>query len=265
MNSVVLALLLSAVAGLSTGLGSLITLFTKKMNKDFLAVSLGFSAGIMIYVSLIELVPEAQRVLSKGMGNKIGEIIAIIAFFSGMVLAGIIDRILPEEKNPHDIKQLEINEVTNITEKKLMRVGIITAIAIAIHNFPEGIATFIAVLHDSTVALPIVLAIAMHNIPEGISVAVPIYYASGSKRKAILYSFLSGLAEPLGALISYLILMPFLNESIYGILFAIVAGIMIFISFDELLPSAREFGEHHLSIYGMFGGMLVMALCLIFI
>ena len=144
-----------------------------------------------------------------------------------------------------------------------MRTGIITAAAITIHNFPEGIATFISVIHDPAVALPIVLAIALHNIPEGISVAVPIYYATGDRRKAILYSFASGLAEPLGAVAAYFILVPFLNENIYGALFAMIAGIMVFISFDELLPSAREYGEHHLSIYGMVAGMMVMAISLI--
>jgi len=257
-----LAFLLSALAGLLTGIGSLITLFTKKTNKSFLAICLGFSVGVMVYVSLVELLPVAQLAISAELGKETGDVVATFSFFAGMAVASIIDRILPEDKNPHEIKQLEEKEVIENTEKKLMRTGLITATAIAIHNFPEGIATFVSVLHDSTVALPIVLAIALHNIPEGISVSIPIYYATGSKKKAVLYSFASGLAELLGAVISYLVLKPFLSELVYGVLFALVAGIMVFISFDELLPSAREYGDHHLSIYGMIAGMLIMAISL---
>lgn len=144
-----------------------------------------------------------------------------------------------------------------------MRTGVFTAVTIAVHNFPEGLATFISAMQDLSVALPVVAAIAIHNIPEGIAVSVPIYYASGSKKKAFMYSFLSGLAEPLGAIVGYLLLMPFMNDLVFGILFAAVAGIMVFISMDELLPAAREYGEHHLSMYGLVGGMIVMAVSLL--
>ena len=145
----------------------------------------------------------------------------------------------------------------------LMRVGLLTALAIAIHNFPEGLATFVSALQSPSVAIPIVAAIAIHNIPEGIAVSVPIYQATGSRRKAFCYSFLSGLAEPLGALLGWLVLRPFMNDTVLGILFAGVAGIMVFISFDELLPAAREYGEHHLSLYGLIAGMAVMAVSLL--
>ena len=144
-----------------------------------------------------------------------------------------------------------------------MRMGAITAVAIGIHNFPEGLATFVSALQEPSVAIPIVTAIALHNIPEGIAVSVPIYHATGSKIKAFKYSFLSGLAEPVGAIIGWLILMPIMNDVVFGIIFAGVAGIMVFISFDELLPSAREYGEHHLSIYGLISGMAVMAVSLL--
>jgi len=263
MNNVLLAFLLSLLAGLSTGIGSLITLFTKKANTNFLAVSLGFSAGVMVYVALVGLLHEAQGLLAFTMGNKIGEITAVLSFFAGMALTGIIDKILPGDKNPHEIKHFEALGVPNLNGKKLMRIGTVTAVAITIHNFPEGMATFVSVLYDPAIALPIVLAIALHNIPEGISVAVPIYYATGNKKKALLYSFASGLAEPLGAVIGYFILMPFLNDIVFGVLFAVVAGIMVFISFDKLLPAAREYGEHHLSIYGTVVGIIVMAISLI--
>ena len=143
-----------------------------------------------------------------------------------------------------------------------MRTGVFTALAIAIHNFPEGLATFVSALQSPEVAIPIVIAIAVHNIPEGIAVSVPVYYATGNKKRAFFLSFASGLSEPVGALIGYLILMPFMSDVVYGVLFAAVAGIMVFISLDELLPSAREYGEHHLSIYGLVAGMAVMALSL---
>jgi len=263
MSDVAFAFLLSLIAGLSTGIGGFITLFAKKTNTNFLAVSLGFSAGVMVYVSLVELLPESQSLLSEAIGGKAGGAMAVISFFVGMIIAGVIDRILPEEDNPHDLKSHDGSGNPIAPEKKLMRTGIITAIAITIHNFPEGIATFISAMYDPALALPIALAIALHNIPEGISVAVPIYYATSDKVKAVLYSFASGLTEPLGALIGYFILMPFMNEVVYGVLFSMVAGIMVFISFDELLPAAREYGEHHLSIYGMVTGMIAMAVSLV--
>ena len=146
---------------------------------------------------------------------------------------------------------------------QLMRLGIFTALAIAIHNFPEGIATFVSAFQDPGVAIPIVAAIAIHNIPEGIAVSVPIYQATGSRKKAFFYSFLSGLAEPVGALLGWLVLIPIMSDMVYGILFAGVAGIMVFISVDELLPASREYGEHHLSIYGLIAGMMVMAISLL--
>lgn len=254
------ALLLTLIAGLCTGIGSCIAFFTKKSNKTFLSVSLGFSAGVMIYVSIIEIFGEAQKYLIHELGEMKGSWLTVISFFGGMLIIAIIDKLVPEEENPHEIRKFE----SVVTEDyKLKRMGIFTAIAIAIHNFPEGIATFVSALQDPNIAIPVVFAIAIHNIPEGIAVSVPVYHATGSKLKAFKYSFLSGLAEPLGAVITWMVLMPFMNNLIFGIIFAAVAGIMVFISFDELLPAAREYGEHHLSIYGLISGMIVMALSLL--
>jgi ZIP family zinc transporter len=261
MGNIWLAFGLTCIAGLSTGIGSLIAFFAKKTNTKFLSLSLGFSAGVMIYVSMVEIFPKASETISQTHGEKNGVLFAIIAFFAGMFLIGLIDKLIPSEKNPHEVKFVE-SESEEIKKSKLKRMGALTALAIAIHNFPEGLATFVAALQDTKVAIPIVAAIAIHNIPEGIAVSVPIYYATGSKKKAFLYSFASGLSEPIGALIGFLILMPFMNDTINGILYAAVAGIMVFISIDELLPAAREYGEHHLSIYGMIAGMIVMALSL---
>ncbi len=261
MGNIWLAFGLTLIAGLSTGIGSLIAFFAKKTNTKFLSISLGFSAGVMIYVSMVEIFSKASQMLSDVNGEKKGVLLAIIAFFGGMFLIGIIDKLIPSEKNPHEVKFVEA-ENEEIKRSKLKRMGVLTALAVAIHNFPEGLATFVAALQEPRVAIPIVAAIAIHNIPEGIAVSVPIYYATGSKKKAFLYSFASGLSEPVGALIGYLILMPFMNDTVNGILYASVAGIMVFISIDELLPSAREYGEHHLSIYGMIAGMIIMAMSL---
>lgn len=261
--NILIAFLLTLLAGLSTGVGSLIAFLCKNTNRKFLSVSLGFSAGVMIYVSMIEIFFKAQEALTMEMGVKFGSWATVIAFFGGMFLIAVIDKCIPSSNNPHEIKLIENTEESANKNNNLMRMGILTALAIAIHNFPEGLATFVSALHAPNLAIPIVVAIAIHNIPEGIAVSVPIYQATGSKNKAFFYSFTSGLAEPLGAILGWLVLRPFMSNAVYGFLFAGVAGIMVFISFDELLPAAREYGEHHLSIYGLISGMIVMAISLL--
>lgn len=264
MNSVFTAFLLTLIAGLATGIGSFIAFFAKKTNTRFLCLSLGFSAGVMIYVSMIEIFQQANKSLVLALGEKTGSIVNVIAFFCGIFIIAIIDKLVPSEENPHEIKKIEdINEDKINKNKSLLRTGVFTAIAITIHNFPEGLATFVSALNDVSLAIPITIAIAIHNIPEGISVSVPIYYATGDKKKAFLYSFLSGMSEPLGAIIGYTLLRNIINDITLGILLSSVAGIMVFISLDELLPTARKYGEHHISIYGLIAGMAVMAISLI--
>lgn len=263
MENIVFAFVLTIIAGLSTGIGSCIAFFSKKTNTKSLSISLGFSAGVMIYVSMIEIFVKAKDSLIVPFGDKLGTGITILGFFGGILLIALIDKLIPKESNPHEVKNISQVENLTIAEKRLMRTGIFTALAIGIHNFPEGLATFISALQDPTIAIPIVVAIAIHNIPEGISVSVPIYYATGDKKKAFMYSFVSGLAEPIGALVGYLLLMPIMNDIVFGVLFAGVAGIMVFISLDELLPLSREYGEDHLSIYGLVAGMAVMAVSLL--
>lgn len=262
-DNVWLAFGLTALAGLSTGIGSAIAFFAKKTNTRFLSISLGFSAGVMIYVSMIEIFFKAQVSLQAALGDKQGAIATVLAFFGGMLLIGAIDRLIPKESNPHEVHQMGERPTTQREKKSLMRTGMFTALAIAIHNFPEGLATFVSALQSPSLAIPIVVAIAIHNIPEGIAVSVPIYYATGNKKKAFLYSFASGLSEPIGAMLGYLVLLPFMNDVVYGVLFAGVAGIMVFISLDELLPTARAYGEHHLAMYGLVAGMAVMAVSLL--
>lgn len=263
---------LTLFAGLATGIGSVLAFFTKKTNTSFLSIALGFSAGVMLYVSFIEIFVKAKVELQAELGEVTGMWATVAAFFGGMLLIGVIDRLVPSEENPHEVHKIE--EIDSLEEKmeqetpeqkdkKLLRMGVFTALAIGIHNFPEGLATFTAALTDPNLGFAIAVAIAIHNIPEGIAVAVPIYYATESRGKAFTLSFLSGLAEPVGALIGYLLLMPILTPTVFGIIFASVAGIMVFISLDELLPTAQEYGEHHLSMYGLVLGMAVMALSLL--
>lgn len=276
MGNIMFAFMLTLFAGLSTGVGSLIAFFAKKTNKKFLSISLGFSAGVMIYVSMIEIFVKAQDALTAELGEKPGAVWTVVAFFAGMFFIALIDKLIPSGENPHEPRnviadcegcgdcEICVKEQKAKKEKEqLMRTGVFTALAIAIHNFPEGMATFVSAFQDPSIAIPIVAAIAIHNIPEGIAVSVPIYQATGSKRRAFMYSFLSGFAEPVGALIGWLVLIPIMSDMVYGIIFAGVAGIMVFISIDELLPAAREYGEHHLSVYGMIAGMMIMATSLL--
>jgi ZIP family zinc transporter len=264
---------LTLFAGLATGIGSAIAFFARRTNTGFLSLALGFSAGVMIYVSFVEIIFKARTVLVEDLGNTAGYWVTTAAFFGGILFIAVIDKLIPSVENPHEMHKLEeIEEFDKLGEdaavqlqksKKLMRMGTFTALAIAIHNFPEGLATFTAALSNPSLGIAIAVAIAIHNIPEGIAVSVPVYYATGSKKKAFWLSFLSGLAEPVGAFVGYLILMPFMGPMVFGILFASVAGIMVFISLDELLPAAEEYGEHHLSIYGLIAGMAVMAISLL--
>src|SRR5574344_159970 len=222
-------ILLTLLAGLATGVGSLIAFFSKTTNKSFFAVTLGFSVGV---------------------------------FF-----IAVIDFLIPDNENPHEVKDIEdTNKTTSLEFKKahaLKRMGVTTALVIAIHNFPEGFATFMAGTQDLSVAMSVAIAIAIHNIPEGIAVSVPIYFATGSKKKAFLYSALSGLAEPIGGIIGYLFFSQFFSDTVLNLVFSFVAGIMVFIAIDELLPAAESYGKHHYSIYGFVLGMLFMSISLI--
>ncbi len=264
-KNVAIAFGLTLFAGLATGIGSALAFFAKRTNTKFLSLSLGFSAGVMLYVSMIEIFIKAKDALIEEWGDRTGYWATTLAFFAGIALIGLIDKFIPSFENPHEIH--DTAEMERDPEKldfsKLHRMGMFTALAIAIHNFPEGLATFAGALKDPTLGLAIAIAIAIHNIPEGIAVSVPIYYATGSRRKAFFYSFLSGVSEPVGALIGFFLLWQFMNNITFGLLFAGVAGIMVFISLDELLPSAEKYGEHHLCIYGLIAGMAVMAASLL--
>lgn len=256
------ALLLTIFAGLSTGIGSVMAFISKRFDPKFLAGALGFSAGVMIYVSLVEIFVKAKDALTDLYGLRTGYWYTVIAFFTGIAFIALIDWLVPSHENPHEVSNLE--EPLK-KDSKLMRMGLFSALAIGIHNFPEGLATFIGALQDPALGVSIAIAIAIHNIPEGIAVSVPIYYATKNRKKAFYYSILSGFAEPIGAIIGYFLLIKLFNDAMFGIVFALVAGIMVYISLDELLPTAEEYGEHHVAIIGLIAGMIVMAISLLLI
>ena len=275
MNGVFSALILTLIAGSATGIGGALVLFKKKVSSNFLAGALGLSAGVMIFISLAELFPEAQTMIAQTqMPN--GKALALLAFFVGMGVITLIDFTIPEYENPHEASGLSLDsrsaavgmlEQTG-SEKALHRLGIMSALAIAVHNFPEGIATFIGALNDPEMGAGITFAIAIHNIPEGIAVAIPIFYATRSKGKALLYATLSGLSEPVGALLCWGVAAIFGVELTGGgpafpLVLAAVAGIMIYISLDELLPTAEKYGKHHIAIAGVIGGMAIMGVSLL--
>ena len=278
-NAVLLAFGLTLLAGLATGIGSIIAFCTRSTNTRFLSLALGFSAGVMIYVSFVEILVKAQESLVECLGPAAGSWATAAAFFGGIGLIALIDMLIPGEDNPHEVRMVEEMQLPmsqpcapsagnghseeQADKARLKRMGLFTALAIAIHNFPEGLATFTMALTEPATGLAIAIAVAIHNIPEGIAVAVPIYYATGNRKKALGYSFLSGLSEPVGALVGYFLLRPFFGPQMLGVLFAGVAGIMVFISLDELLPAAERYGEHHLCMYGLVAGMAVMAVSLL--
>ena len=275
MNGIISARILTLIAGAATGIGGALVLFKKKISSDFLAGALGLSAGVMIFISMAEMFPESQEMIA-GTGLTHGEAFVLVAFFVGMGLITLIDFAIPEYENPHEAPGLSLDSKTAAVgvlehtgnEKAMHRLGLLSALAIAVHNFPEGIATFIGALNDPEMGAGITFAIAIHNIPEGIAVARPIYYATKSKGKALLYATLSGMSEVIGALLCLAVTAIFGIELTGGgpafpLVMSAVAGIMIYISLDELLPTAEKYGKHHIAIAGVVGGMAIMGISLL--
>lgn len=261
-TTVLISLSLTVFAGLSTGIGSAMAFFTKKTNTNFLSIALGLSAGVMLYISFVELYAEGEDGFIYYYGDKLGSLYNFLCFMGGILFIAIIDRLVPSSENPHEVHLVEeIN--TDKKKRKLLRTGIVTAIVIGIHNFPEGIATFTAGLTDLSIAIPIAIAVAIHNIPEGIAVSIPIYFATNNKKKAFWLSLSSGIAEPVGGIFGYLLLRNYMNDLVLGATFSFIAGIMVFISLDELLPTAKEYGKPHAAIYGLIAGIAIMAASLI--
>lgn len=266
MEPIVLAFLVTLGAGLATGIGSFLAFSARKTDKKFLSFMLGLSAGVMIYVSLVEIFQKAVDSLAEGFGSyEQGYLYATLGFFGGVIFIYLIDHFLHQEEiNPHEAHETkEMDDPEERQRHALLKMGTFTALAIAIHNFPEGLATFLSTLQDPALGISIAVAVAIHNIPEGIAVSIPIYHATGSRLKAFWYSFASGIVEPIGALVGYFLLMQFINDQVFGVIFAGVAGIMVFIALDELLPAAQKYGHHHHSIVGALIGMMIMATSLV--
>ncbi len=290
-----IALMLSLIAGVGTVAGSVLAFFCPKDDPRTLSLGLGFSAGVMIYISFMELLPDAVKSFEKSFSGY-GDLLAIACFFGGIAATLLIDKLIPADINPHEPKEdldelkicplpahpsfapayhsgISVDQFVATYESGekpsssiiLRRTGLFTAIAIAIHNFPEGFATFASALGDLNLGVAIAIAVAIHNIPEGLAVSLPIYRATGQKRQAFIFSALSGLAEPVGAVVGGLLLLPFLSAGVLAATFAGVAGVMVFISLDELLPSAKTYDKAHDSLYGLVGGMAVMAIGLHFL
>jgi ZIP family zinc transporter len=267
-SSLVLAFLVTLGAGMATALGAAMALFRKKTSRSFLALALGFSAGVMIYVSFIEIVPKSLALLASEQGEALGASWMAGSFLAGLMGMAVLYRLLPELHHPalddnHTTIRIDEDAEAYYSDPLLLKAGVGVALAVTLHNFPEGLATFFLTLNDPQVGVPVALAIAIHNIPEGIAVVIPIYYATRSRAVAFTFGALSGLAEPLGAILGYLFLQPFMTDSLLGVIFAVVAGIMVYISIDGLLPAARQYGSGQLAIYGVIAGMAVMALSLV--
>lgn len=273
--NVLIALAITIGAGLATVIGSLLVIFARHTNTRLLAFGLAFAAGAMVYISLVEIFVKSQLAFAAIHDPRTAYTEATLWFFAGVFLLVVIDRLVP---NPHASIDSEAVEkiaadpdrpVANVTmvhhhqEQALRRVGLMAAIAITGHNLPEGLATFFATLEKPSVGLALAIAIAIHNIPEGVSIAVPVYYATQSKTKAIWATVVSGLAEPFGAIVGYLVLAPFLSEAVFGAVFGILAGAMVFLALDELLPAARRYAHGHETVYGIVIGMGMMAISLV--
>lgn len=252
-KQVLIPLLLSFFAGLSTVIGTFILFFSKEENKNLITFSLSFSAGVMITVSLTDLFISSEQTLTKYKGPINGILISVLFLFLGIFMALLIDKFIPEKPISNNNSYLTSNE-------KLYRVGFVSMIALMIHNFPEGIATFISGYQDTSLGISIAIAIALHNIPEGIAIAMPIYYSTKSKVKAFKYTLYSGLSEPLGALLAFLFLKPYINDVIIAIVFSLVAGIMLYISFGELIPAARQYKNHKTYLVSIFIGIFTIIL-----
>lgn len=254
-----IAMLITLFAGLTTAIGGAIAFMVKRDNLKVLSVGLGFSAGVMIFLSFTDILPEAGKMLAINFPNN-HEWLVFGGFIVGMIVAILIDYFLPDHIDPDE---LLAPDAPCQHHHKIKRAGLMTAVAICIHNFPEGMATFLTTTQNVSLGLSVGLAIAIHNIPEGIAVALPIYHVTGKRRYAMLYAALSGISEPIGALIGVFLFGMFVPQILVGILLAAVAGIMIYLSFDTLLPLAREYGNWHLSMIGIVSGMLFIWFSLI--
>lgn len=243
MNNIIVAFILTILAGLSTLIGTLF-IFYKGDIKKLTKYSLAFASGVMASISLIDLIPEAINLIIKNNSKNNTFLLTLIFIAIGLILSYIIDALIPENKN--------------VKNKKLYKLGIFSMLAIIMHNIPEGIATFLSSSSNLSLGISLAIAIALHNIPEGISISVPVYSATGSKKRAFIYTLISALAEPLGGVIAYLFLAPIITDNIMGYTLAIIAGIMLHISLLKLLPAAIKYREKKKILIFFIIGILFM-------
>lgn len=260
---VLIAFLLSLAAGLATSIGGILATHRRGVERGFIAMSLAFAAGAMLFVSFIELLPMAVKSFTADSG---GMMAAYGSFFVGIGLVMAIDRLVPKSINPAEIEgregDMSRSEIKD--NKLLMRSGILVGLVLALHNFPEGMSTFFASVQSPSAGLSLVLAVAIHNIPEGIAVAAPVYAATKSRKKAFWWATISGLTEPLGALVGMGLISYVVPQSMFGLMFGLTAGMMVFIAIDELVPAAKRYQtQSHQSVYGMVAGMAVVAVSMI--
>ncbi|NLW96735.1 MAG: zinc transporter ZupT [Xanthomonadaceae bacterium] len=259
-QNLLIALAVTTAAGLATGFGGLLVFASKSPNARLLAFGLAFAGGAMVYVSLGEILTKSIASFSMHYGERLGFTWGTLSFLAGVLVIVTIDRLVP---NPHERLEVDDPYFREHNRDYVRRVGLLTAVAITAHNFPEGLATFFATLENPGVGLPLAFAIAIHNVPEGIAIAVPVYFATNNKAYAFTACLLSGLAEPVGAILGYALLRPFLSEAVFGAVFGIIAGVMVFLALDELLPAAKRYAKGHETVYGLVTGMGALAISLV--
>ena len=240
MTNIYYAFLLTFISGISTIIGYLF-IYIKGNRVGVICKSLGFASGVMITISLIDLLPNSYQLII----DKYNVIYTIIIMFLCLLIGSSISLIVNKR-----IQSREVN--------KLYKIGIISAIIIVLHNIPEGIITYITASNNIKLGLALSLAITLHNIPEGISISIPIYYSTNSRFKAFIYTFISGISEPLGAVISYLFLSKYINNFILGIIYSIIAGMMLNIGYGELYKEAIQYNKKNAIIYSIIGGFLIV-------
>lgn len=267
MSNVMQSFVLTLIVGLTMGIGSIFSFFISSRHKRLMSLALSFSAGIMIYVAFMEMLPEGIHHVEEYIGEG-HSWVALIWFFAGMFLTAVFEGVVHAfagDVHSHNHHHDHHHHIHHGKENPhLTKLGLMSALAIGMHNIPEGLALFTSGLMDISMAYPVAVAIIIHNIPLSIAIALPLTYSTGSKRKAFFYTLLVGLMQPLGAVLGYLVLANHFNDLVFGILFSIVAGIMVFVSLDELLPAAQKDQDHHISVYGAIAGMIVMAIALSF-
>lgn len=237
-------LLLSFIAGISTVLGSFFILFKIKKVGEFVVFSLSFSLGIMTLISFFDLIPSSYPVIINNYGILYGIIIFVLIFLLGY----------------QSIKL--INDRIKDNDSSLYKIGILSMISLVLHNFPEGIAVFIGALSNTSIGIKLCIAIMLHNIPEGIAISVPLYYSGVEKKRVFVYTLLSGLSEPIGALLAYFILKNFINELFLSMVLVFVSGLMISLALNDILKEVKKYNKIKYMIYGLFVSIILFGITL---